>query len=205
MTQIPSQVEALQYVDTVVRSMHEGQLGKAELLSGEIIVDGHKAWRYEIEGLPMFRDGRRRWLLDTGETFHTTSNETEDTPEKALAKSRQTAQGVSSMDNERANLQSVLLLQPEEVFSRNVEAGQLSAYIKELVIAINLGLGDTAARCQLRVRVQLESELAPKFKIEHQGSIQNDTLQSIYDTITKVHAPAVKDDVLSLVALVDVV
>jgi hypothetical protein len=208
MAQLNSQVEALQYVDTVLRSGYGGELGGAELLSGEIIVDGHKAWRYHIEGLPMSRDGRQRWLLDTGETFDTTFHDSDNTPEKALAKLRKmqiiSKQEYLAVGNERAKLQSVNLLLPEDVFSRNIDRGQLSAYIKELVAGINTILQSDNAECQLRIGVQLSPNESPKVEIDYQGSIENDSLQAAYDAITKIQSPAVAHDVLPFEVLISV-
>ena len=91
---INTKVEALEFVDTKIRQdwqelvkKYDPQttLGKAEILR-ETFVNGHKAWGYYIEGLPMSRDGRKRWLLDTGETIDTTLNEDENTIEKAFKK-----------------------------------------------------------------------------------------------------------------------
>lgn len=85
--------EALNYVNTAIREKwdeysKEGSLpslGKASL-EQELQIKDHKIWQYHIEGLPQSRDRRQRWLLDTGETFDTTLNEDENTPEKALGK-----------------------------------------------------------------------------------------------------------------------
>lgn len=88
--------EALQIVETKVRQtwleavkenelLNDVQLGEA-IIKGEAEFNGHKAYQYHIDGLPMTRDGRQRWVLDTGETIETTLNEDENTLEKAYAK-----------------------------------------------------------------------------------------------------------------------
>ena len=91
---INTKVEATEFVDTKIRQDWQEwvekynvptTLGKAEIIK-ETFVNGHKAWEYYIEGLPMSRDGRKRWLLDTGETIDTTLKEDENTIEKAFKK-----------------------------------------------------------------------------------------------------------------------
>lgn len=92
--QIKNKDEALQFVDTVVREQWQkyfdehnvnDELGKAEL-DEEKDVMGRKAWSYYIEGIFMSMDGRRRWVLDTGELVETTINQDENTIEKAYLK-----------------------------------------------------------------------------------------------------------------------
>ena len=81
--------DALKIVDTQIRQKwletNTLELGQAEIIQ-EIDFTGHKAWQYHIEGLPMSRDARKRWLVDTGETVDTTINEDENTLDKAYAK-----------------------------------------------------------------------------------------------------------------------
>lgn len=92
--QIKNKEEALQFVNTVVREKWqkyfdennaENELGKAEI-DEEKKENGHWAWSYYIEGMYMSRDGRRRWVLDTGELIETTINQDENTIEKAYLK-----------------------------------------------------------------------------------------------------------------------
>lgn len=63
----------------------KNELGKAEI-DEEKNEKGHKAWSYYIEGMYMSADGRRRWVLDTGELVETTINQDENTIEKAYQK-----------------------------------------------------------------------------------------------------------------------
>lgn len=92
--QIKNKEEALQFVDTVVREKWqkyfdennvENELGKAEI-DEEKNETGHKAWSYYIDGMFMSRDGRRRWVLDTGELVETTISQDENTIKKAYLK-----------------------------------------------------------------------------------------------------------------------
>ncbi|MCA9323523.1 hypothetical protein KC992_00285 [Candidatus Saccharibacteria bacterium] len=92
--QIKNKDEALGYVDTIIRENWrkyldehnvDNELGKAEI-DEEKNEKGHMAWSYYIEGIYMSTDGRRRWLLDTGELVETTINQDENTIEKAYLK-----------------------------------------------------------------------------------------------------------------------
>lgn len=87
---------AFTFVDTVIRKKWEviiqtnpllvgTDLGKTEILERAQVGD-HQVWQYAIEELPTSRDGRKRWVLDTGDTFDTTLDEDANTLEKALAK-----------------------------------------------------------------------------------------------------------------------
>jgi len=93
---LDTQIEALAFVDTVIRKNWETiietnpllagtELGRAVILE-ETQVEGHQVWHYTIDGMPVSRDGRKRWVLDTGDTFDTTLSEDANTLEKALAK-----------------------------------------------------------------------------------------------------------------------
>lgn len=94
---LSTQEAALEFVDTEIRQKWESIILKNKLLKDtqlgdvaiieEADVEGHKVWQYTIEGLPVSRDGRKRWVLDTGATFDTTINEDSNTLEKAFAKS----------------------------------------------------------------------------------------------------------------------
>ena len=76
---LTSQQDALHYVDTVIRPrwgawIHDSgspAFGEAVIIE-ETLRDGKKAWQYHIEGLPVSRDGRKRWVLEDGTTFDTT-------------------------------------------------------------------------------------------------------------------------------------
>jgi hypothetical protein len=93
--ELKSREEALNYVDTNIRNTWEkwvldnptlaGKLGKAKILD-ESQAFGMKAWQYHIDGLPMSRDGRKRWVLSNGERVDTTLSDDEDTIEKAYSK-----------------------------------------------------------------------------------------------------------------------
>ncbi len=88
--------EALRIVDTEIRQSwlqaFQGSEFCGAIESGQVYVyeegdfNGGKAWHYHIDGLPLSRDGRKRWLLDTGETVETTLDEDENTIEKAYVK-----------------------------------------------------------------------------------------------------------------------
>lgn len=95
---LDTQITALQFVDTVIRKNWETimktnpllvdtELGRAVILE-EAQVGGHKVWHYNIKGLPVSRDGRKRWVLDTGDTFDTTLNEDANTLKKAIEKQK---------------------------------------------------------------------------------------------------------------------
>lgn len=92
--QIKNKDEALRFVDTVIRENWQkyydehslkDELGKAEI-DEEKNEKGHQAWSYYIEGIYMSADGRRSWVLDTGELVETTINQDENTIEKAYLK-----------------------------------------------------------------------------------------------------------------------
>lgn len=91
---ITDRSQVANYIDTKVRGSweaelrqfgYEPKLGNLEIIS-EQVVRGHKVWNYHIDGLPMSRDGRQRWLIDTGETLETTLTEDERTLEGAYLK-----------------------------------------------------------------------------------------------------------------------
>lgn len=118
--------EALQIVDTKVRQTWLETVKQNELLNGvqlgeatiedEAEFNGHKAYQYHIDGLPMTRDGRKRWVVDTGETIETTLNEDENTLEKAYTKlqSRKAAK--------------LLQVKPDELESAKVDGVGLRFY-----------------------------------------------------------------------------
>ncbi len=96
MMQVNNEDEAFNFVDTQIRQhwlevskkdefISSLELGKAVILQEEDF-NGHKVWQFNIEGLPMSRDGRRRWIVDTGEIIETTLDEEENTLDKAYAK-----------------------------------------------------------------------------------------------------------------------
>lgn len=121
--------EALRYVDTTIRKRWEVftqnvnyELGEATIQK-EVEVMGHKAWDYYIDGLPMSRDGRRRWLLDTGETVETTLKEGENTIEKAYEKQKrmQTALAIAESQLKENNPN----FSKEKLIVREVEVGYM--------------------------------------------------------------------------------
>ncbi len=89
---------ALEFVDTVIRKKWDTEIQTNPLLSTtvlgqasiveEVNVTDHQAWQYTIEGLPVSRDARKRWVLDTGDMIDTTLSDDADTLEKAIAKQR---------------------------------------------------------------------------------------------------------------------
>ncbi len=83
-----TQAEALEYIDTFIKQRWHDYSPLLELGTSTILreseVYGHTAWQYNIEGLPVSRDRRERWLLDTGALLDTTLSEDKNTLEKAF-------------------------------------------------------------------------------------------------------------------------
>lgn len=82
-----TQDEALEHINTVIRHSWEvdwPQLGAASILETSS-VEGHTAWSYFIEGMPVSRDNRTHWLLDTGDTLNTTLQDGESTLSSAFS------------------------------------------------------------------------------------------------------------------------
>lgn len=91
-----TQAEALRFIDTTIRQNWESSIQSNPILAGTVLghakiieateVEGHKVWQYGIEGLPVSRDGRKRWLVDTGDIFDTTIADDLNTLEKGFAR-----------------------------------------------------------------------------------------------------------------------
>ena len=86
-----TQQEAAEFIESTIKpewlKLTLGDEQSVVLSLGDVSIEdeqqwnGRTVWQYTIAGLPVSRDGRKRWLLSTGEFFDTTI--TDDTFEKA--------------------------------------------------------------------------------------------------------------------------
>ncbi len=85
---LESELDVIEYLQAKY-SEELGENGTITLApSGEVIVSGHRAWKYNSNAFLQPRMIFQRWVLDTGELFITTGKEDENTPEKGLQKMR---------------------------------------------------------------------------------------------------------------------
>lgn len=134
---IHDQNEALNYVTTQVRqnwSENYPELGEATIAQ-ESEVEGHKVWQYHIDGLPMSRDGRKKWLLDTGVTFDTTLNQNENTLELAYAKLRGRSEEDGAIKSNLAKLLGVNVEDLSEDLIKGKAASLLGINVEDLAIS----------------------------------------------------------------------